>query len=225
MNTEPAQDSGFLVRLAFVIAVGAAMAGAWFGVGYFESRLVRPVINASLTAGTQLPSPRPLQPFTLTAQDGQALTLDSLHDHWTFLAIGYTTCPDICPTLMATFAAVARQISPNAAKPAANFLFVSVDPERDTPQRLAEYVHSFNPNFWGATGSDAALQAFVQQLGLLYQRVAVPGSALGYVVDHSSTIILIDPKARLSAVFSAPHDSQAVAKDFAMLVARYAPSS
>ncbi len=225
MHEEPTQEAGFIVRLAFVIAIGAAVAGVWFGMDYWVPATVRPIAEVALKTGTKLPNPRPLQPFTLTDQDGQPLTLDSLRGHWTFLAIGYTACPDICPTLMATFKAVARQITPSGAKPAADFLFVSVDPERDTPQRLAEYVHYFSPDFRGGTGSDDALQAFTRQLGLLYQRVAMPESALGHVVDHSSSILLIDPEARLSAIFSAPHDPQAIATDFGVVVADHPPKS
>ncbi|CAK0761136.1 protein SCO1 [Gammaproteobacteria bacterium] len=207
---------GFFRYGVFIVGAISTIFAMWFGMDYLEQGLKPNVVT--LKSGTYLSQPKPLQPFFLTSQDGKPFTRDNLLGHWTFLAIGYTACPDVCPTLMATFSAVARQITPSGAKPATDFLFVSVDPERDTPQHLAEYVHYFNPDFRGATGSDNALQVFVRQFGLLYQRVAVPGSALGYVIDHSSSILLIDPEARFSAVFSAPHDPQAIAADFARLV-------
>jgi protein SCO1/2 len=209
--------SGLLGRAVFVVAVVAAAAGAWLGVGYFGPGVGPPLSEVELKAGTLLPTPKPLQPFTLTGQDGKPFTLVSLRGRWTFLAIGYTSCPDICPTTLATFHAVRQGITPKGGKPAAQFLFISVDPERDTPQRLAQYVHFFDRHFLGATGSNDSLRGLTAQLGLAYARVDDPSSALGYLMDHSATIVLIDPDARLTAVFSTPYDSKAMAVDFAAI--------
>jgi protein SCO1/2 len=213
-----------LGRVVFVIAVAAA-AGAWLGMDYFAHPVApsRPALE--LKAGTLLPRPKALKPFTLTDQNGKPFTLDNLRGYWTFLAIGYTSCPDICPTTLATFRALSRQITAKGAKPAEQFAFVSVDPGRDTPERLAQYVHYFDPSFLGATGSDRNLQALTGQLGLPYARVEDKGSALGYLMDHSAAIVLIDPKARFTAVFSSPHDPKAMAADFAAIKAELPPPS
>jgi len=145
------------------------------------------------------------------------MTEASLRGTWTFAALGYTSCPDVCPMTMATFAALQRQIGSAEGGQAPRFLLISVDPERDTPERLAQYVHHFHPGFLAATGAQPVLQALARDLGGLYVRVDDPKSALGYTVDHSAAIYLLDPDARLAAIFSTPHDPTKMARDFAAL--------
>lgn len=223
MNTAPSGASGFLRYGIFAIFAVASIFIAWFGMDYFEQGLKPRALAGNLKTGTLLPQPKPLQPFLLTDQDGNPFTLENLRGHWTFLVIGYTSCPDVCPTLLATFKAIDRQITPAEAKPAANFLFVSVDPARDSPAQLAKYVRYFNPRFLGATGKDdEALHALTGQLGLLYKRAEGETSAMGYLIDHSASIMLIDPEGRLAAVFSSPHDPRLIAEDFKTIVAREA---
>ncbi|GAB4169248.1 MAG: hypothetical protein Fur0039_07930 [Rhodocyclaceae bacterium] len=95
-------------------------------------------------------------------------------------------------------------------------LFVSVDPARDTLELLARYVPAFDPSFVGATGSDEALAPLAKHLGVFYRRHD-DGGARNYVVDHSAAIYLIDPRARLRAVFSPPHDAAAMLSTYARL--------
>jgi protein SCO1/2 len=142
---------------------------------YFASPVGQHPPSVQLKTGTLLPTPEPLRPFGLTGQDGKPFTIDHLRGHWTFLAMGCTSCPNICPTALATFRAVSQQIIPEAGKPPAPFLLVSVDPGRDTPERLAQYVRYFDPTFLGATGSEKALP----ELGLSSLCVEEKGSALG----------------------------------------------
>ncbi len=203
------------------VALAAALAGLWFGMQWFGRPGPAPAAP-QLQAGTALPQPKPLKPFTLTDQDGGTLTNTGLHGHWTFAAIGYTTCPDVCPMTMATFKALSGRIAA-AGGPVPQFLLVSVDPGRDTPERLAQYVRHFDPSFQGATGADAALAGVARDLGALFARVEDPGSALGYTLDHSASIYLIDPQGRLAALFSTPHDPAAMARDFAVLAGAGSP--
>jgi protein SCO1/2 len=225
MTGSQPSSSGVLGRAAFVVAVVAAAAGVWFGMDYFAPSVPPAPEAIELKAGTMLPRPKPLQPFDLSGVDGKPFTLESLRGHWTFLAIGYTSCPDICPTTLATFRALSEQVNPKGGQRRAEFLFVSVDPERDTPERLAKYVHYFDPGILGATGSDDSLQGLTKQLGLPYARVEQPGSAMGYLMDHSAAIVLIDPEARLIAIFSAPHDPKKMAADFAAIQTSNPPRS
>jgi protein SCO1/2 len=110
-------------------------------------------------------------------------------------------------------------------KPASRprFVFVSVDPERDSLDRLASYVPYFNPEFIGVTGPGADLHQLTGQLGILYRKVEDEETALDYLVDHSASIMLTDPQGRLSAVFSAPHDARAMAADFRKIEYDYQP--
>jgi protein SCO1/2 len=213
-----------LTPLFILIIVGVTFAvGLWLGASTLHA--FRHPLSVALKEGTLLTHPKPLADFALTDQDGRPFTLADLKGAWTFLSIGYTHCPDVCPMMLATFGAVARQIEQAGpergvdARP--RFLFVSVDPERDTPARLAQYVRYADPEFLGATGEDAQLRALTAQLGLLYTRVEVQDSAMGYLMDHSASILLLDPEGRLTAIFSAPHDAAGMASDFLTIAANH----
>ena len=199
-----------LSRALPLLAIAALSLGLWFGLQQFQTRMQAP--PPTLHAATELHPPRPLQDFALTGHDGRPFTLKDLQEHWTFISIGYTHCPDVCPTTLATFEAVAEQADSATDRP--QFLFVSVDPERDTPEKLGQYVTYFNPDFRAATGPQDALKRLTGQLGLIYRRVDGQDTALGYLVDHSASILLIDPLGRLAAIFSAPHDPGAMAQDY-----------
>jgi protein SCO1/2 len=195
-----------------LLGTAALVIGVWVGQSPIVSAPVRQATVEHLQSATVLNPPRPLKSFALTGIDHRPFKLESLRGQWNFLAIGYTYCPDVCPTTMATFDAIAKQLSDLDAN--AQFVFISVDPERDTPEKLAQYVRYFNPAFNGATGPHPALQDLTKQLGILYGRAIGADTALEYLVDHSASIMLIDPEARLSAIFSAPHKPSAMAEDF-----------
>jgi protein SCO1/2 len=199
-------------RLLPIAAILSLVVGLWLGWLYFKTWNQPP---PELRSATLLGQPRQLSPFALIDQRGEPFNLDNLRNRWSFLAIGYTHCPDVCPTMLLTFNEIDRQLTRMASKASkADFVFVSVDPERDTPDKLDRYVRYFNPRIQGATGSEAALQGLTSQLGMLYKRVQTDGSALGYLVDHSASILLIDPLGRLTAVFTPPHDASVMAQDF-----------
>lgn len=204
--------SGAMRPLLPIAATVSLVVGLWLGWQHFQPRIQPPELHSA----TLLGQPRPLAPFALIDQRGEPFNLDNLRNRWSFLAIGYTHCPDVCPMMLATFDAIDRQLAAEADR--ADFVFVSVDPERDTPEKLDRYVRYFNPRIQGATGSEAALKGFTSQLGLLYGRVQTDNSALGYLVDHSASILLIDPRARLAAVFTPPHDATAMAEDFTSII-------
>jgi protein SCO1/2 len=145
-------------------------------------------------------------------QDGQPLRNEFFTGHWTFVFFGFTQCPDICPTTLATLAQVRKQLAdlPEAARP--RVLLISVDPERDPPERLAAYVRFFDPSFLGATGSAEATAAAAATFGVPYARVEMPGG--GYTMDHGSGLFLVGPGGGLVAYLSAPHEAAVIARDF-----------
>jgi len=195
-----------------LIALGV---GVWYGLRW-STLSAKPA--ADTLAATVLPSPKPLEPFHLTDSRGRPFSLHALEGHWTLLDFGYTYCPDVCPTTLSMLDAVARDLAQSGSEDQVRIVFISVDPERDTPKRLAEYVTYFNPTFLGATGTDADLHALTDQLGVLFLRVDTRDSALGYVMDHSTHLILIDPQARMHAIFSSPHEPKKIAADIKSLV-------
>ena len=184
---------------AFAVIVGIAL-GALL--------LRRP--PAVLQSGTLLEHPRPVPDFSLTGDDGQTLTRASLEGRWTLVYVGYTFCPDVCPTTLALLKAVHRQLGTAASL--VHVLFLSVDPERDKPAVLEKYVHYFSPDFSAATGSHDQLDALAATLGFVYEKV--PGkTADSYLMDHSSELILIDPQARVAAYLSPPFTVTALTAD------------
>lgn len=198
------------------IAALAAAALAALALGIFAaSRLQAPRATPQLASGTLLTQPRAIAPFTLTDQDGQAFSGPQLQGHWTLLFAGFTHCPDVCPTTLALMAQLRRQLA--AGPERLELLFLSVDPERDTPARLKAYVDHFGAGIRGVTGATAALDAFCASLGLAY--VKVPGAGAGdYTVDHSASLVLLDPQGRVAAYFQPPHRLDTLAADLSGIV-------
>jgi protein SCO1/2 len=161
-----------------------------------------------------LPRPDPVANFSLVTQDDTAFDNAALEGKWSFLFFGFTHCPDLCPTTLAVFDQVQRLLVQSQAGAAdVQFVFVSVDPQRDTPQMLKEYVAAINPTFVGVTGNDADLAALADSLGVVYAKVA-GSSPEQYFMDHSSAVLLINPAGRFNGVFAAPHDAHKIAAGY-----------
>ncbi|MEM8982013.1 MAG: SCO family protein [Pseudomonadota bacterium] len=205
---------GNRLSLLTVIAIAAVamLAGA-----LAQRTLERPAASESnFDAATVIPEPLSLPTFELSGVDGP-ITNTYFAGRWTVVFFGFSNCPDICPTTLATLASMAAEV--RSSVPEVSVMFVSVDPERDTPDDADRYARFFDASFIGVTGSDAALRALTEPLGVLYIRV--PQGDDGYTVDHTSSLLLINPDGQLSAVFSAPHDEAAIAADITALATAY----
>ncbi len=170
-------------------------------------------------AGFVYPEPKTISPFELTEHDGSSFDLDALKGKWSFVYFGYTYCPDACPTTLAELSRAQKLLEEAGLDAGNQYFFVSVDAQRDTPKRLGEYVAFFNKKFVGATGADQALTKFTQEAGVLY---SFPEGRKGksYAVDHSSTVALFDPSARLAAVFTSPHKAEEIVEGFRKILRR-----
>jgi len=155
--------------------------------------------------GVMRPEPKELTPFTLIDQENQDFSLERFGGGWSFVFFGYTSCPDICPTTLATLASVSSQlkIAPERTHDI-NTVFVSVDPARDTPDVLAKYMTFFDAAFTGVTGEKQEIDNLVRQFGGGYAIEPASGQE-NYLVSHTSTIFLVDPEKRLVAHFPPPH--------------------
>lgn len=148
------------------------------------------------------PLKKPLTAFNLIDHHNRPFTLAQLKGRWSFLFFGYTYCPDICPVTLSLLRAVKTALAPRYND--IQYLFISVDSQRDTPEKLSQYVQFFDPDFIGLTGTQADIDQVVRQLGIIYIRK--PGStATDYLIDHSSAILLINPQAEWVGELSAPH--------------------
>ena len=146
------------------------------------------------------PEPRTLSEFTLQDQNGDAFTQADLLGHWTLAFLGYTFCPDICPTTLAALNAAYPDIRAIDPDNPIQVLFISVDPNRDTIERLAEYIGFFNPAFTAVTGEHAQLFPLTRSMGMMY---AIAGSTdqPNYLVDHSASVVVINPLAQVVGRF------------------------
>jgi protein SCO1/2 len=175
--------------------------------------------DAPSIAGFVYPEPRAVSPFKLATANGGSFDLEALKGKWSFVYFGYTYCPDACPTTLAELARAQKLLEKEGLDRGNQYVFVSVDPRRDTPARLAQYVVYFDEKFVGATGGEETLTKLTREVGVLY---SFPQGRKGrnYAVDHSSTIALFDPEARLHAVFTPPQKAEEIAEGFRKILAR-----
>lgn len=187
--------------LILVVIAGAGL-GAWWQRHH------------QTTADSAGPAPVALSTFQLVDQDQQPFGRERLAGHWTFLFFGYTHCPDVCPFTLAEMDRVYQRLATSAdGLRDTQFVFVSVDPKRDTPEILDGYVKYFNKTFIGATAARPQLDALTGQLGVHYEYVDEI-SPSEYTVNHSASIFLIDPQGRLATTFSPPHEAADISERF-----------
>jgi protein SCO1 len=193
-----------------LIAAFAAAAGLWLG-----QRVLTAPAQPTLRNAVLYPSPRAIPEFHLAQANGKPLTLADWRGHWNVVYIGYASCPDVCPTTLATFKSVWQDLQERKQSGNFQFDFISVDPQRDTPELLAKYVSFFSPDFIAATGSDDELQRVARSLGLLYSRTT---DAKGNIeVDHSGSAVIVDPQGRLTGMFRPPFSAPDMLADLTTL--------
>jgi len=175
-------------------------------VGVLLARMLG-ATSVPLESGTWLPQPRTLPQFHLQDLSGADFGLERLRGHPTLLFFGFTNCPDVCPTTLATLAQVQRA----PPLPGAQVLFISIDPERDSAASLQVYLGAFNNSFVGARGNAAALAPLLKNLGAIAVRDNLPDGS--YTMDHSATLYLLDTRGRLVAVFSPPFSAPKLSAD------------
>jgi protein SCO1 len=162
---------------------------------------------------TLLPPRAPLAAFELRDQHDQVFDVARLRGKWSLLFFGYIRCPDICPMTLGTLKQVHQLLGDKNTN--IQYVFVSVDPERDTPALLGDYTGYFHADFLGVSGPTSELDKLTKALGVYYR----PGksAAGGYQVDHSAAVFLVDPQARLRGLFSAPQNAQNMAANLSRL--------
>ncbi len=163
--------------------------------------------------GLLWPSPKRITPFSTTDHEGKVFGLEQMLGKWSFLFFGYTHCPDVCPITLSVLDHVQRRLVNKDHIDNVQIIFVSVDPERDTPELLATYVSYFNHEFIGLGGTMEQIANFTQQIGIAYihGEETTPGE---YAVDHTASVFLVDPAGRLIAIFSAPQQADDMTNRF-----------
>lgn len=199
--------------LLVALATGA---GLW-AAEYFHDR--RTVAGPELQTMRRLTTPRELPAFTLQQSDRTPLIPGELRGHWTVVFLGFTYCPDVCPTTLATLAQAQKRWAtlPESTRP--RVLFVSVDPERDSIEKLGEYAHAFHKDTLAATADIPSLEAFAKSLSLVFIKVPAGKDAPPdqYTMDHSAALVVLDPQGRMAGVIQPPFQPKAIAEDLIAL--------
>src|SRR5882724_10490583 len=197
------------------VVLAAMLGGVWLAAKYRENGSRAILLPDQVM--TLLPDPKPLTAFAFTDHENRVFDLSRLKGKWSFLFFGYTHCPDICPMTLATLARVRENIAKGAAGAKdVQFVFISVDPNRDTAGKLRQYVTYFDASFLGVTGDDAQLGNLAGQLDAAYQVEVKPGME-SYPVYHTAAVFLVDPRARYHAVFAPPLDAEGISKRLEVL--------
>lgn len=219
--SKPSRHRGFASRSTLLVIAAAFAAG----LGLYAAQRWMPGTSVRGTAA-QAPAPalkavrliepaRALAPFALPLAGGAQATPASLAGHWTVVFLGFTHCPDVCPTTLAELAKAQAQwrALPAATRP--QLLFVSVDPDRDTPDAVGEYARFFASDTLASAPREAQLAPFAASLGLVYMKVPTTGG--DYEVDHSATLVVLDPQGRQAGLIRPPLAWADIAADLAAL--------
>lgn len=206
----------YILVAALAAALGLFVAQRYFGTPAAPPR----------TQAVRLFEPaRELPPFSLRQSDGTQLVPGELKGHWTLVFLGFTHCPDVCPTTLAELSQAQKQWEaiPESTRP--RVLFVSVDPERDTPDRIGEYAHAFHRDTLAATADVPALERFTKSLSLVFAKIPAPDDrpADQYTMDHSATMAVLDPQGRMAGIVQQPLQPAAIAADLAALTGARTP--
>jgi protein SCO1/2 len=198
--------------LSFALLCIAAAAGALLSLKH------SPKSPPLLATGTILAPARPLADFSLIDNHSREFGLSQLRGHWSLMFFGYTNCPDFCPSTLTTLAALEKKLRADKVPAPPQVIFVSVDAKRDTPSQLDKYVPYFDPQFIGLTARDqASIETLAKTWGVA---VAVqPATDGNYTVDHSAALFVVDPAGNLAAVLTGPFTVEALAGDYARIVA------
>lgn len=211
-ENNPQKSNVRLIILAIFVGVLSAAGGISF---WHVMQGQHPTSTASLMV---LPEPKVIADFALVDGEGQDFSLENLRDRWSMVFFGFTHCPDVCPSALYDLNLISESLKSRGAEPLPQVVFVSVDPERDTPEKLSQYVAYFNPDFVGVTGSDAQLRPLTMQLGIAYQVAEHEAGAEHYDVFHTASVMVINPEGRLFGVFPAPHNAEKMAAELAAAI-------
>lgn len=175
----------------------------------------KPAPDAPVFQATDITGAEFARDFKLTDHNGQPRTLASFKGKIVAIFFGYTHCPDVCPTTLSDFAAALKQLGPLADQ--VQVLFVTVDPQRDTPELLKVFVPAFDPRFLGMTTDAVSLKALAQEYKVIYQKTSVKGDD-NYLIDHSAGTYVYDADGRLRLLMPYGSSPDLIARDLKTLL-------
>jgi protein SCO1/2 len=209
MNQSKALRMPFYLLLAFLV----------FGVlAYFHyqsqdthSSLTNQDFNLAL-----FKTPREIAPFQLTEYQHAAFTNKSLKGKWTMMFFGFANCPKLCPTTFAELSKMFKLMQEKNVKQLPQVVLISIDPERDTAERIFNYARSFDPNFIGLRGEPDEIAHLAKEVGVFYGKRNYHDPK-NYSINHSASIILFNPEGKLAGSFNYPHKANLLAENYMKL--------
>jgi protein SCO1/2 len=214
----------FYMKRVF-LTVGLTLAAVliiWYGVRPVLEKHSPPITIPEITTATILKPKRLITDFALTDTSGKPFTEKSLLGQWTLMFFGYAQCPEICPKTLATMTELWKQVPMGL-----RFVFVSLDPKSDTVQNLSDFLGRFNPNFIGLTGEEAVVERLGKASGIYSWQDPNANKndpSTPKIIDHSATLLLINPQGRLHAVFTPPYQAEPMAKDLQQILSSAIPN-
>jgi protein SCO1/2 len=192
------------------VAIIATVTGVWLS---YQVLLPPPALQTA----TVLPMPGELPDFSLLDQDGATIGRDIFKGHWNLVFFGFTHCPDICPLTLQVLADARQQLADAGQSPLPRIVLVSVDPERDTPDILRQYVAYFGTDNLGITGNIDELRKLTNGLGIFFEKAASNDD--NYSVNHSAVVLVINPAGQFHALFGTPHEAANFVHDLPLVMA------
>lgn len=194
--------------ISFTLFFCAAIIASLFVFHLRHKSLPAPIATNEMTVFS---IPRDLKPFELVTTDNKKFTQKDFLNHWTLLFFGFTHCSNVCPTTLDMMNRAYNKL--HASYPSLQVVLISLDPERDTPMTLTNYMHSFNNDFIGVTGKITDLRKLQSQLGIFSARDS-SSSENNYQIQHTSSIILINPQGKWTGLFKYGLTPEQFAKNF-----------
>ncbi len=175
-----------------VVAVVSLFLGIYLAITIAPPGMTKKPLSDQTKFMSWYPQARALNSFTLTNHNNQTMTNADLKGKWTLAFVGYTFCPDICPVTLAEINKIYPELAQQALSTPLQIWFLSVDPRRDTTERLNEYIRYFNEDFIASTGPHDQLFPLVRSMGMMYA-MSDDLNNPNYLVDHSASIVVINP--------------------------------
>ena len=188
------------------LTITAALSGIWLGSSV-ETNNPTTINNTPPIQGAILPKARGITGVLLHTVDNRQFTVSDLTGFWSIIFVGYTNCPDVCPNTLSVLNQVVELMAEqNLTAP--RVIFISIDPQRDKPELIDKYVKYFNKDFIGITGDASNLASITKQMSVVYAKAPGLDGKLteeSYLMDHSSSLILLNPEGHVQSILSAPH--------------------
>ena len=203
-------------RKLFALALGGLFIGLFVTWAVIRLASGNIQIDPPKYHGVVINSTEPLDDFTLTASTGEQVRLSDFRDRIVLLYYGYTYCPDICPATLAALGEAMERLDPGEREQV-QVLMITVDPERDTPELLSEYLAHFDPSFLGLTGTAGEIATAAESVGIYYQKREGTVNT-GYLVDHTATVVALDKDGRIRLTYAFNTPGKDIAADLRQLL-------